>query len=58
MFLLPLLCDLERELDESGHSMASKNGRLCGDLPWLASVTAATLTSIFALAVFADDDPI
>jgi hypothetical protein len=58
VFLLSLLRDLKRKLDESGHGVTGEDADFCGNLPWLAFVAATSLTCIFALAVFTDDDPV
>ena len=58
MFLVSFLRDFKRKFDKPGYGMTSEDADFGGNLPRLAFVTATSLTCVFALAVFADDDPV
>ena len=58
VFLVSFLRDLKGEFDKSGHGMAGENADFGRNLPRLAFVTATSLACVFALAIFADDDPV
>jgi hypothetical protein len=53
-----LLGRLKGKTYKSGDAMACEDGDLGRRLPGAPSMGASTMASIFALAVFADDDPI
>lgn len=54
----PLLGCLESEPDKPFDAVAGKDGYFGGNLPGLADVRATAMTSIFAFAVLADNDPV